>query len=451
MAISSAGIGSGLDVQSLVTQLIASERSPAETRLSRQESSTRSTLSALSIFKSTMSGLQTSVNALKGGSSSLDKLNVSSTKPELFTATTGSGAAAGSFGVEVLNLATASKINTDVYASADAVVGNGTVTINVGAEAFDITLDDDGNSLADLRDKINQASDNTGVSASLLNVDGGTRLILTARETGTANAVSLSSAAEIGGAAFINTSSLQTAVDAQIEIDGFSYTSGSNTISDAVDGVTFTLLKAEPGTVGTLNLSVDSKSSSEAIQALVKSYNTVVAVLGTYGKYDASTKTAGPLMGDASVRSALSQIRNILSGSSTSGGDFSVLSQLGITTQADGTLKVDTTKLDAAIKADSQAVKDLFGGSDGFATKLDEVLGGILGTGGRLEAGTQGLQSKLDNLSDQRDRLDLRMAAVERRYRQQFTALDTLLGQLQTTSSYLTQQLSNLPGSGSNN
>ncbi|MGQ0528869.1 MAG: flagellar filament capping protein FliD [Panacagrimonas sp.] len=450
MAISSAGIGSGLDVQSLVSQLVASERSPAETRLSRQESSTRSTLSALSIFKSTMAGLQTSVNALKGGASALDKLSVSSSKPELFTATTSSGAAAGSFGVEVLSLATVSKINSDVYGSADAVVGNGTVTISVGAESFDITLDNDGNSLADLRDKINQASDNTGVTASLLNVDGGTRLVLTARETGTANALSLSSSAEIGGAAFINTAVLQTAVDAEIEIDGFTYISGSNTVTAAVDGVSFNLLKAEPGTVGTLNLNVDSKSSSEAVQALVKSYNTIVAVLATYGKYDASSKTAGPLMGDASVRGALSQIRGILSGSSTSGGDFQVLSQLGITTQADGTLKVDSAKLDAAIASDAQGVKSLFSGSDGFATQLSEVLSGVLGTGGRLEAGTQGLQSRLDNLADQRDRLDLRMAAVERRYRQQFTALDTLLGQLQTTSSYLTQQLSNLPGSNSN-
>ena len=302
MAISSAGIGSGLDVQSLVTQLVAAERSPAESRLGRQESTTRSTLSALSIFKSTMSGLQTAVNALKGGTSALDKLTISSSKPELFTASTSTGAAAGSFGVEVLNLAAVSKINSDVYASADAVVGNGTVTISVGAESFDITLDDDGNSLADLRNKINEASDNTGVSASLLNVDGGTRLILTSRETGTANAVSLSSAAEIGGAPFINTSSLQTAVDAEIEIDGFTYISGSNTVTGAVDGVSFNLLKAEPGTVGTLNLSVDSKSSSDAVQALVKSYNTIVAVMATYGKYDTSSKTAGPLMGDASVR-----------------------------------------------------------------------------------------------------------------------------------------------------
>lgn len=437
--------GGVLDVASLVSQLVSADRAPVENRLNLRESTAKTTLSALGIFKSAMSGFQSAVNALKGSSSGLGKLTAVSSTPTLFTATTGTGAVAGSFGVEVIQLARAGKIATGTYGSADAIVGSGTVTVSAGAESFDVVLTDGDDTLASLRDKINTAADNTGVSATILNETGGARLVLTSRLTGVANTVSLSSAAEVGGAAFVTTSSVQTALDAEVKIDGFAYTSASNTLDKAVDGVTFNLLKAEPGTVGTLDLSLDSGSSSQAVEALVKSYNALVATVATYSKYDASTKIAGPLMGDASVRSAMQQVRSVLGGSAT-GGDYSLLAQLGITTQPDGALKLDSGKLSNALRADPDGVKALFAGTDGYATRLSGLLDGVLGSGGRLEAGTKGLQARLEDISDRRDALDLRMQGLQRRYMAQFTALDSLLGQLSSTSNYLTQQLGNLPG-----
>lgn len=437
--------GGVLDVASLVSQLVSADRAPVENRLNLRESTAKTTLSALGIFKSAMSGFQSAVNALKGSSSGLGKLTAVSSTPTLFTATTGTGAVAGSFGVEVMQLARAGKIATGTYGSADAIVGSGTVTVSAGAESFDVVLTDGDNTLASLRDKINTAADNTGVSATILNETGGARLVLTSRLTGVANTVSLGSAAEVGGAAFVTTGSVQTALDAEVKIDGFAYTSASNTLDKAVDGVTFNLLKAEPGTVGTLDLSLDSGSSSQAVEALVKSYNALVATVATYSKYDASTKIAGPLMGDASVRSAMQQVRSVLGGSAT-GGDYSLLAQLGITTQPDGALKLDSGKLSSALRADPDGVKALFAGTDGYATRLSGLLDGVLGSGGRLEAGTKGLQARLEDISDRRDALDLRMQGLQRRYMAQFTALDSLLGQLSSTSNYLTQQLGNLPG-----
>lgn len=448
MAISAAGVGSGLDVASLVSQLVAAERSPAENRLNLRETTTKTTLSALGIFKSAMTSFQTAVNALKGTNNSLGKLAATSSKPELFSATTTTGAVAGSFGVEVQQLARAGKIATNPYLSADAVVGSGTVTLTVDGESFDIVLTDGDNTLADLRDKINEATDNSGVSAAILNESGGSRLILTSRETGLAKAVTLTSAAEIGGAAYITTSVIQPALDAEVEIDGYFYTSSSNTLAAAIDGVTIKLIKAEVGTVGTLGLSLDSAASTAAVDTLVKSYNALVATVATYSRYDATTKIAGPLMGDAGVRSAMQQVRSIFSSAGGSGA-FTVLSQLGITTEKDGSMKLDSAKLNSALQADPQGVKNLFAGTEGYSTRLAGVLEGVLGTGGRLEAGTKGLQARLEDISNRRDSLDVRMANIERRYRAQFTALDTLLGQMQTTSSYLTQQLANLPGYGS--
>lgn len=440
---SSAGV---LDVSSLVSQLVAAERAPAENRLNLRESTAKTTLSALGVFKGALSSFQTAVNALKGSSSSLGKIAAASSTPTLFTASAGSGAVVGSFGVEVLQLARAGKIATGTYASADAVVGSGTVTVSAGAESFDVVLSDGDNSLADLRDKINAATDNTGVSATILNQTGGATLVLTSRATGVANAVALSSAAEVGGAAFITTTPVQTALDAEVEIDGFAYTSASNTLDEVVDGVTFNLLEAKPGTVGTLSLSLDSGSSTAAVEALVKSYNALVATVATYSKYDASTRIAGPLMGDSSVRTAMQQVRAVL-GSSAAGGDYSLLAQIGVTTQADGSFKLDSGKLSTALQSDPDGVKALFGGSDGYSTRLSTLLDGVLGSGGRLEAGTKGIQARLDDISDRRDALDLRMQAMERRFMAQFTALDSLLGQLSSTSNYLTQQLSSLPGS----
>ncbi len=439
---SSAGV---LDVSSLVSQLVSAERAPVENRLNLRESTARTTLSALGIFKAAASSFQTAVNALKGSSSGLGKLTASSSTQTLFTGSASTGAVSGSFSVEVQQLARAAKISSGPYGSADTVVGSGTVTLSAGTESFDVVLTDGDNTLGALRDKINAAADNTGISATILNVTGGVQLVLTSRATGLANAVSLSSAAEVGGASFITTSPVQAALDAEVEIDGFAYTSASNTLDKAVQGVTINLLKAEVGTVGTLTLSQDAASASAAVEALVKSYNALVGVVATYGKYDASTKIAGPLMGDASVRTAMQQVRSVL-GSAATGGDYSLLAQLGVTTQADGSLKLDSSKLSTAMQADPNGVKALFGGTDGYSTRLAALLDGVVGTNGRLEAGTKGIQAQLDDISDRRDALDLRMSAIQRRYMAQFTALDTLLGQLSSTSNYLAQQLANLPG-----
>jgi flagellar hook-associated protein 2 len=448
MAISSAGIGSGLDVQSLVSQLVATERAPAESRLNTQETRTRSTLSALGAFKSALATLQDSVAALTGRTTGLSQMTTTSSKPELFTATTATGAQPGNFGVEVLALAQAGKIASAPYASSSAVVGTGTVTIGVGSDSFSVTLGATGNTLAALRDKINQASDNPGVTATLLNESGGTRLILTSRETGIANELSFSSAATADGASFVSTSVLQPAADASIEIDGFAYTSASNTVTGAIDGVTLKLLKAEPGTVGAIDMAADSAASTSAIKAFVDAYNAVMDVMAKHGKFDAATKTAGPLLGEGSVRNAMIQMRAVLN-DSVEGGALTVLSQLGITTQTDGKFKLDTTVLDQALAKDPRAVRQLFGGTEGYATRMDTVLDDVLESEGRLAAGHKGLEARLERLDDERDRLDRRMAMIQARYLRQFTALDAMMGKSSATSGFLSQQLANLPGSGS--
>ena len=235
------------------------------------------------------------------------------------------------------------------------------------------------------------------------------------------------------------------ATDAQVRIDGFTHTDGDNSISGALDGVTLDLLAAEPGTVVNLDIRADHTAAADAIQQLVRSYNAVVGVVKKQAGYDAATQTGGPLMGDVAVRTAMQQLRSVMGGAHGD-GQLNLLAQLGITTGSDGTLTVDSSALVGALAQDPDSVREMFGASDGLAARMSTVLDRFLGSDGRLGAQTERLQQRLASIDDQTEALDRRMAAVEARYRRQFVALDALVGQMQTTSSYLTQQLANLPG-----
>lgn len=430
-----------LDVQGLVTQLVAAERGPLDARLTATKGKINVTLSSLGTFKGGLSALQTAVEALSGSSSAIGKLKASVSKEGYFTATASANAVAGRYEVEVVSLAKSHKVASSPFVGgATSVVGDGPVTIGVGGEEFTVTLASPKNTLADLRDAINAATDNTGVTATLLTEDAGTRLVLTSKTAGTDHQITVNTA-------LFTSAQSQAASDAQIKIDDFTYTGSSNTITGALEGVTLDLTKAEPGTKISLDVVADQGGASAAIQELVRAYNAVVGVVKKHASYDATTKTGGPLMGDIGVRSAMQQIRSILGGQHGDGA-YSLLSQLGITTQTDGTLAVDAGKLDAALAKDSDAVRDLFSGTDRIVDKLSKVLDGFLDGDGRLTAQTERLQKRLDVIQDQTEALDLRMERVRARYLKQFTALDALLGQMQSTSTFLTQQLASLPGSG---
>lgn len=448
MAISSAGIGSGLDITSLVSQLVAAERAPQASRIQRAQTKLGVSLSAIGMFKNALAQLQTAAQALTGSKASFGQLSTTISQEGFFTATASSTAVAGTYGIEVIDIARGHKLASTAYVGGGtAVIGAGSVTIGVGGEDFTVDLASPTASLADLRNAINAAADNTGVNAVLLTEDTGTRLVLTSREEGTASQITFNSSAS-GGGSLLTTSTLQAATDAQIKVEGYTYTSTSNTVTSAIEGVTLDLLKAEPGTTLSLSLAQDTASSSKAVKALVTAYNAVVDLVAKYGSYDPTTKSGGPLMGESSVRSAMQQIRAVL-GDNVGDGRYSMLAQLGITSDKSGKLNVDASKLDAAFAADSAAISKLFSSTEGVATRLNTVLEGFVGDEGRVDSQTEQLQKRLKALDDQTASLDRRMALVEARYRKQFTALDTLLGQMQSTSSYLSQQLANLPGSSS--
>lgn len=444
-SISSAGIGSGLDVNSLVTQLVAAERSGADTQLSKLSSKANAQISALGTFKGALSAFKDAMAALKSGG--VTKASAQSGDSTVFTASAVSGSAAGFYDVEVVSLARAAKLASASYASSATSVGTGTITIASGAASFSVTLADGADSLADLRDAINNASGNTSVSASIVSDSNGAHLVLSGRNSGAANGISVSSASALDNSTFFSTSVTQAAADAHLKIDGADAYSASNSVSDVIDGVTLTLLKPSSGSVS-LNLAMDSKSASDAVQKFVNSYNALVTISTSLTKYDATTKTGAALIGDASVRGVLQQLRGLLGGDAAgSGSAYANLAALGISTKTDGTLSVDSSKLSAAIASDAASVQKLFTADNGYATRVGTLLSTYLGSDGQIDARTTSLQAQLKDVSRQRDQLDARMTKFEARYRAQFTALDTLISQMKTTQSFLTQQLASLTAS----
>ncbi|NGY04421.1 flagellar filament capping protein FliD [Solimonas terrae] len=436
-----AGVGSGLDLETLITNLVAAEKTPTETRLTQKQSTLSAQLSAVGTFKSVLSNLQSKLDALKSDGS-VATLSATSSDTSTFTATASSAATRGSYSVEVVGLATPEKLASTGYSSASTALGAGDVTLTVGSKSFTVTLGDTGNSLTDLKNAINNASDNSGVTATLITENGGTHLLLTSNDTGAANAVSVSSS-------LVSFSEAQAAQDAHVRIDGYDVYSASNTVSDAIDGVALNLVAASPGSSKTLTLAFNNTAATSAIQSFVSAYNSAVTTMSALTKYDASTQTAATLNGDSMVRGAQSSLRNIIGGSVGDAGTFQYLSQIGITTAADGTLSVDSDKLGSALNTDSASVQKLFGNSDGLAAQLDGAINRLIGTDGLVDARDDAINSQLDGLSKQFDDLNARMDQVEARYRAQFTALDTLVASMQSTSTFLTGQLQQIANIGS--
>ncbi len=470
-AITSAGIGSGIDIEGLVSQLVAAERAPATNRLGFKESRFLAELSGLGQLKGAMSQFQESVTSLKNLSTFMAR-DAASANEELFTATASSSAVAGNYNVEVIQKAQVHKLMTEGFVDKNSVVGTGNLTISTGAESFTIEIDDSNKTLEGISQAINSASDNPGVTATIVNVDdgaGGTvsKLVISATQTGSDNILKIEVANDGDGdnedhdvglsqlifdidyhPEHLTEINASTDLDAQIKIDGQMVTRSSNSIDDAIEGVTIDLQKAEIGTEVALNISLDSGELNETISGFVSSYNSMIETMKSLSKFDPSGGPSGVLLGDSTLRNIQSQMRSVIASvvGDSDESEFTMLNEIGITTTAQGTLEIDSSKLNEAMDQDFGAIGELFASDNGIAARLDISLSSFLDSDGVMDSRSKGIQGSIDRLSDQREVLDRRMQSLEARYRSQFVAMDLLLSQLQTTGGYLTSQLESLPG-----
>jgi len=404
-------------------------------------------------LKSALSTFQASVKELNDPADFLGRTSTSS-DPEIFSATADETAVPGNYAIEVVQLATSAKSRSGDFTSADEVVGTGNLAISLGSETFQLTVGSENNTLAGLRDAINSASDNPGVTASIINVDGGTRLVLTSDKLGATNAIAIVATDDDGnhtdvtGLSRLATDNLipiQVAQDAIIKVDSQTVTKDSNTFSDVITGVTFSLESALPGTVESLAIGLDKGSLISNVDSFVSAYNALVDTMSALSSYNADTGAAGTLLGDSALRGVQSQIRQAIT-SPVAGLSFNSLVSIGITTDEDGRLTVDSAKLDGVMTEDFTAVSQLFSSEKGLAQSLSGILERYVSSGsGILSAREDGIKSTIDAIGDDRERLERRLTTLEARLRAQFTAMDILVAQLQSIGNFLTAQLASLP------
>lgn len=440
------GVGSGLDITGMVEKLVAADRKPADARLNRIESSAKFKVSALGTVSSAFSTLETALKALKAADAFDSRTSKVGTDTVL-GATAGKGTPSGDYTIQVLDLASANKWTADLPVTAEQTFGAGKLTLTVGGETLDITIAE-GAKLVDVRSAINDAARSRGVQASVITSNDGLFLSVASDKTGAANGISL--AFSEGGADLQNLVNSMVervpAADARVSIDGLTVTASSNKITDAVPGLTLDL-KAK-GT-STVTVSADVAASRKLVQDFVTAYNGAITAINSSTQYDAGTDTPSALTGDAQMRGIAGQMRGVLGDLlgelAKQGLDAKTL---GLQTKgypsSDGTLTLDTAKFDALMTSNPEKVRVAFTGDSGFAAKLQTTVGTYIGKEGSLTRRTDGLNAQLKDIGNQRKALDTRMESVGNRYKAQFVALDNMMSRMNSTSSYLSQQLAAL-------
>jgi len=470
--ISSPGIGSGLDVNSIVTQLVALERQPI-TDLQTKATAIQAQLSSFGLLQSYASNVADIADRLS--------------RPEFWTGTTAastdtgsvavsssSTAAAGVYQVAVTQLAKAQTLASKAYAGPTSAPGSGTLHIQPGTWDSGLTTftPDGGKPTVDIavaagdtldavRGKINAA--NAGVTASIVNDASGARLVLTSNATGVASAVRITTtdddgvdtdAAGLSALAFDpptaagRMSQVQEAKNAAATINGLAVSSASNTLANVIDGVTLTLGKETTGSVQ-VTVAQDTASLKQAVAGFAKAFSDINTYISAQTKYDASTRKGGPLQGDRATLGVQTALRSLFLDNGTASAVYARLSSIGLEIQADGTMKVNDTKLTAAIAANPGEVAKLFSApgsatdprSQGFAVRAEALAKQFIASNGAITTHSRSLRDSIKRNQKQQDDLSARVDLIQQRLTRQYSALDTLISQTKATNSTLTQSL----------
>ncbi|MDA8589774.1 flagellar filament capping protein FliD [Luminiphilus sp.] len=467
------GTGSGLDIDGLVASLVAAEQVPAEARLNAREANITSLSTSFSSAKSAVSDFEAAANKL-ALASTFSQFTTSSSDTTKATISAASSASLGSYQLAVTNLASAQTLASGTFTATSDTLGTGTLTIALGTPSYsgstyssfsqtssvDITIDSSNNTLAGVRDAINNA--NAGVNASILKNGDNYQLLLVSEETGLSKSMSISVTGDsVGGdtdndglsqLAFNNSGSQLTqyavGANANFSINGLSVSSASNTVTDVIDGVTLNLLSATSSAI-TIDVKTDTDTIVADVQAFVDKYNAYASLFKDLTKYDATTGTAGALQGDSTARSVMSQIRSEL-GKSVAGltGSYTSLADLGISIDKSGVMTFTQSTFKTAFAAAPTEVTGVLASTtvsgaavEGVAEKLETLMEGFLvSTTGIFDSRISSLGTQLTAITDDRADLARRMQSLEDRYFAQLNAMDSLLAEIETTGNFLTQQ-----------
>lgn len=467
------GVGSGFPIQQFVDATVQAERAPKENMLGRQANDIKVQLSSFGSLKGVLSGFQDSLKAL-GEEEAFQKRSTSFNNSGFMSAKADKNAVAGSYKLEVTQLATAHKLGASRIPTADAEqkLGSGTFNFTLGkgddAQSFGVAIDKDKSSLSDIAAAINNAEDNKGVRATVVNSndpDTGepvSQLVFFSDKTGTDSEITVSATSSGGheGSTTLTdlvavTTEVQAAQDAKITIDGATVVSQSNEIKDAILGVTLDLkkvtdpadsTKTDAKISTTLTIGYDKSTVEKNLTEFVASFNKVMGTINQLTSYDVATESAGPLNGDSSTRSLASQLRRMLSESVEGAvSPIKSLTDLGITSKQDGTIELDEDILKQQVDENFERIGLLFASEKGVSNKLDEMLEGLVGKEGSLTERNKSLNERMEKLDKEAVSFELYMEKFEERIFRQFTKMDLMVGQLNQQMSSVMAAFDSMP------
>jgi flagellar hook-associated protein 2 len=451
------GLGSGLQVGEIVEAIVGAEKVPFESRMNQREAVISADISAVGSLKSALEKVQESIADL----ADVDKYQQHSTSgdDDFISLSSSKEASVGSYSVKVDALAVSHKL-LSIGIDSEEVIGEGTLSINSGTNSFDVVVSDTA-TLSDIRDSINDTEDNDSVIATIITDDNGQHPVLSSKETGTANGITVTAndvsdgddTNNIGLSRFAsnNLTEVDAASDAKITIDGtLVVTSSSNEFNNVIDGLDITAKKAQgvDDNPSQVKVSEDNSNIKETLNNFVKVYNELVDLSSNFTKV--GDGNSGVLSGDSLLRGVMSKIRNEMSSSFDFGNDGETsLAQLGIESDRYGKLSIDDSKLNDAIEKNVDNVQSFFIGSvtkPGFAGKIDELLSFYTESDGLIQGRIDSKEEQLSRIDDDRANFSRKMESLEARLFAQYNSMDLLVAGLNSTSSYLMQQLGNMPG-----
>ncbi|WP_280549007.1 flagellar filament capping protein FliD [Halomonas sp. 11-S5] len=445
-SISSLGIGSGLDLNGLLDQLRSAEREKLAP-LTTQNTQEQAKISAYGRLQSGLSKFQDAVAKLND--TSLYEKLAAKVQGEGMTASASADASPGSYEIAVTQTARAGSLaSTRVTNLNDQLTAaNATLDLTFGDGGTKSIALAEGATLEQIRDTIN-ADAAAGVDASIINDGTGNRLVLSSRESGADAGITDMAFTNLAGGVTLggDANTAQLGRNADLDINGITITSATNTVEGAIQGVTLQLDPSSTGQTLSLDVSRDTGALKEAVGKLVSSYNELQSTIGRMTAYGGGDSASGELIGDRTVRNIESDLVRDLT-SSVAGSELTIMSQLGVSLNEKGRLELDDVKLDKTIANDPQSLSDFFAGADeagGMAGRMEVTLGRFLDDGGRIDSAIDSSASRVESLDRRYARMEQSVERTIERYRTQFGQLDSMIASMNQTSSYLMQQFDSL-------
>ncbi|HDS1734467.1 MULTISPECIES: flagellar filament capping protein FliD [Pseudomonas] len=446
---SSTGLGSGLNITQIVSALVNADTAAKQAQITRQTANNTAYISGVGALRSALTAFTTAMGKLNDKAApSFNAFAASSASEAIVKATASNTAVAGTYSIEVKNVATSSKVASQPFSGgASHAIAEGDLVISQGGKEYTVKVGADA-TLQTVRDQINKELGDNGFSANIIAGKDGARLVLGSTATGANTDISVAGlgldidgtqSMEDNGAGFIT----GVAKDAVVLIDGLEVKSASNTVSDAISGIKLELTGASAaGTATKVTVAANNDGLKTSVQGFVDAYNTLqkaISSLTSTSTDEDGNMVLGSLTNDPTTRSLLSDIRSVLT-EVGSGDRLTTLSQLGVNTQKDGSLEFNSTKFTAAMndKKLGGEVQELFTGANGLFERMNKAVNPYNATDGSLANRKTNLDKVAKNLAEQQAALDRRTDSLTDSLTKKYVALDTALGKMKAQADQIT-------------